>query len=315
MAGIDGTVSTAIGAALAHAGRTIALLGDLTFVHDASGLLIGPTEPTPRDLTIVVSNDNGGGIFELLEQGDPRFSDVSSRIFGTPHDVDVGRCAGPTTSRRARSRSATFRASSTNRTPACRCWRSRPTGRRCGSCMPPSGLACDRSVAGPAEARAALRDPELPDTARRKALRWAKTAVWILAGVVTLQSILLVAGAWRNDRQIESHMGVAEAQVLSAGPRRSTIEFVTPPTVSPTVLNSACCTLGTGHRDAHLRRIRRHRPGSVRVQNRNASLAIILAASVAVLGWLIGCSGSGRARVAGETAGAADTWLKRKVHL
>ena len=90
VAGIDGTVSTAIGAALAHHGRTVALLGDLTFVHDASGLLIGPTEPTPHDLTIVVSNDNGGGIFELLEQGDPRFSDVSARVFGTPHDVDVG---------------------------------------------------------------------------------------------------------------------------------------------------------------------------------------------------------------------------------
>lgn len=95
VAGIDGTVSTAIGAALAHertagGSRTIALIGDLTFVHDSSGLLIGPTEPTPRNLTIVVSNDNGGGIFELLEQGDPRFSDVSSRIFGTPHDVDVG---------------------------------------------------------------------------------------------------------------------------------------------------------------------------------------------------------------------------------
>jgi 2-succinyl-5-enolpyruvyl-6-hydroxy-3-cyclohexene-1-carboxylate synthase len=89
VAGIDGTVSTAIGAALAHDGRTIALIGDLTFVHDSSGLLVGPTEPTPRNLTIVVSNDNGGGIFELLEQGDPRFSDVSSRIFGTPHDVDV----------------------------------------------------------------------------------------------------------------------------------------------------------------------------------------------------------------------------------
>ncbi|OMB79813.1 2-succinyl-5-enolpyruvyl-6-hydroxy-3-cyclohexene-1-carboxylic-acid synthase [Mycolicibacterium conceptionense] len=89
VAGIDGTVSTAIGAALAHDGRTIALIGDLTFVHDSSGLLIGPTEPTPRDLTIVVSNDNGGGIFELLEQGDPRFADVSSRIFGTPHDVDI----------------------------------------------------------------------------------------------------------------------------------------------------------------------------------------------------------------------------------
>jgi 2-succinyl-5-enolpyruvyl-6-hydroxy-3-cyclohexene-1-carboxylate synthase len=93
VAGIDGTVSTAIGAALAHdrtGGRTVALLGDLTFVHDSSGLLIGPTEPTPRHLTIVVSNDNGGGIFELLEQGDPRFRDVSSRVFGTPHDVDVG---------------------------------------------------------------------------------------------------------------------------------------------------------------------------------------------------------------------------------
>jgi 2-succinyl-5-enolpyruvyl-6-hydroxy-3-cyclohexene-1-carboxylate synthase len=102
VAGIDGTVSTAIGAALAYEGpherlgspdspaRTIALIGDLTFVHDSSGLLIGPTEPTPRQLTIVVSNDNGGGIFELLEQGDPRFSDVSARIFGTPHDVDVG---------------------------------------------------------------------------------------------------------------------------------------------------------------------------------------------------------------------------------
>jgi 2-succinyl-5-enolpyruvyl-6-hydroxy-3-cyclohexene-1-carboxylate synthase len=92
VAGIDGTVSTAIGAALAHegSGRTIALIGDLTFVHDSSGLLIGPTEPVPADLTIVVSNDNGGGIFELLEQGDPRFSAVSARVFGTPHDVDVG---------------------------------------------------------------------------------------------------------------------------------------------------------------------------------------------------------------------------------
>ncbi|CAM5729156.1 2-succinyl-5-enolpyruvyl-6-hydroxy-3-cyclohexene-1-carboxylic-acid synthase [Mycolicibacterium aubagnense] len=90
VAGIDGTVSTAIGAALAHtSGRTVALIGDLTFVHDSSGLLIGPTEPMPKSLTIVVSNDNGGGIFELLEQGDPRFSDVSQRIFGTPHDVDI----------------------------------------------------------------------------------------------------------------------------------------------------------------------------------------------------------------------------------
>src|ERR1700738_2562679 len=50
VAGIDGTVSTAIVAACAHGragGRTVALIGDLTFVHDSSGLLIGPTEPGP----------------------------------------------------------------------------------------------------------------------------------------------------------------------------------------------------------------------------------------------------------------------------
>src|SRR5690606_23372558 len=76
VAGIDGTVSTAVGAALAHEGRTIALIGDLTFLHDASGLLIGRGEPRPADLTIVVANDDGGGIFELLEQGDPQYAGV-----------------------------------------------------------------------------------------------------------------------------------------------------------------------------------------------------------------------------------------------
>src|SRR5581483_6912154 len=40
VAGIDGTVSAAVGAALSHSGRTLALIGDLTFLHDASGLLI-----------------------------------------------------------------------------------------------------------------------------------------------------------------------------------------------------------------------------------------------------------------------------------
>lgn len=90
MAGIDGTVSTAVGAALAHPGRTIAVIGDLTFLHDGSGLMIGPTEPQPRQLTFVIPNDNGGGIFEILEQGDPRFADTSPRVFGTPHAVDIG---------------------------------------------------------------------------------------------------------------------------------------------------------------------------------------------------------------------------------
>jgi 2-succinyl-5-enolpyruvyl-6-hydroxy-3-cyclohexene-1-carboxylate synthase len=89
VAGIDGTVSTAVGAALAHPGRTIALIGDLTFLHDASGLLVGPGEPRPADLTIVVANDDGGGIFELLEQGDPQYAGVFERVFGTPHGMDL----------------------------------------------------------------------------------------------------------------------------------------------------------------------------------------------------------------------------------
>lgn len=90
VAGIDGTVSAAVGAALAYDdGRTVALLGDLTFLHDASGLLIGTGEPRPRDLTIVVANDDGGGIFELLEQGDPQYAGVFERVFGTPHGMDL----------------------------------------------------------------------------------------------------------------------------------------------------------------------------------------------------------------------------------
>ncbi|MGN2635708.1 2-succinyl-5-enolpyruvyl-6-hydroxy-3-cyclohexene-1-carboxylic-acid synthase [Nocardia takedensis] len=89
VAGIDGTVSAAVGAALAHEGRTIALMGDLTFLHDASGLLIGRGEPRPEDLTIVVANDDGGGIFELLEQGDPQYAGVFERVFGTPHGMDL----------------------------------------------------------------------------------------------------------------------------------------------------------------------------------------------------------------------------------
>ncbi len=103
VAGIDGTVSTAVGAALAYpGGRTVALLGDLTFLHDASGLLIGSGEPRPRDLTIVVANDDGGGIFELLEQGDPQYSGVFDRIFGTPHGMDLAAlCAAYRISHRA----------------------------------------------------------------------------------------------------------------------------------------------------------------------------------------------------------------------
>jgi 2-succinyl-5-enolpyruvyl-6-hydroxy-3-cyclohexene-1-carboxylate synthase len=88
VAGIDGTVSTAVGAALVHDGPAYALLGDLTLLHDTTGLVIGPDEPRP-DLTIVVLNDDGGGIFALLEQGDPAHAVAFERVFGTPHGVDL----------------------------------------------------------------------------------------------------------------------------------------------------------------------------------------------------------------------------------
>jgi 2-succinyl-5-enolpyruvyl-6-hydroxy-3-cyclohexene-1-carboxylate synthase len=94
VAGIDGTVSTAIGAATVHRGHSYALIGDLTFLHDANGLLTGPAEQRP-DLTIVVLNDDGGGIFTLLEQGAPEHSQSFERVFGTPHGADLGAlCAG-----------------------------------------------------------------------------------------------------------------------------------------------------------------------------------------------------------------------------
>ena len=101
-AGIDGTVSQAVGVALAtqalrpdeiRAPRTVALMGDLTFIHDANGLLIGPDEPRPGNLTIVVANDDGGGIFEALEPGADNLRDAFERVFGTPHGVDVEKLA------------------------------------------------------------------------------------------------------------------------------------------------------------------------------------------------------------------------------
>jgi 2-succinyl-5-enolpyruvyl-6-hydroxy-3-cyclohexene-1-carboxylate synthase len=92
-AGIDGSLSTAIGLALVE-GPGFALVGDLTFLHDLNGLLIGPDEQRP-DLTVVVLNDDGGGIFSLLEQGGPEHAASFERVFGTPHGMDLAAlCAG-----------------------------------------------------------------------------------------------------------------------------------------------------------------------------------------------------------------------------
>jgi 2-succinyl-5-enolpyruvyl-6-hydroxy-3-cyclohexene-1-carboxylate synthase len=95
LAGIDGVVSTAVGVALGRQGasRTVAYLGDLTFLHDGNGLLIGPAEPRP-DLTLVVLSDDGGAIFSTLEQGGPEYGRAFERVFGTPHGTDlVALCA------------------------------------------------------------------------------------------------------------------------------------------------------------------------------------------------------------------------------
>jgi 2-succinyl-5-enolpyruvyl-6-hydroxy-3-cyclohexene-1-carboxylate synthase len=102
--GIDGTFSTAAGAALADAADhpravAFALIGDLSLLHDAPGLSIGPGEPRP-DLCVVVVNNDGGGIFEGLEParfgggvpGRPQPAGqltVFERTFGTPHGVSV----------------------------------------------------------------------------------------------------------------------------------------------------------------------------------------------------------------------------------
>jgi 2-succinyl-5-enolpyruvyl-6-hydroxy-3-cyclohexene-1-carboxylate synthase len=89
LAGIDGNVSTAVGLALSGDRPAYALMGDLTFVHDANGLAIGPLEPAP-DLTVVVANDDGGGIFTLLEPGEPNRAGEFERVFGTPLGTDLG---------------------------------------------------------------------------------------------------------------------------------------------------------------------------------------------------------------------------------
>jgi 2-succinyl-5-enolpyruvyl-6-hydroxy-3-cyclohexene-1-carboxylate synthase len=88
--GIDGTVSAAIGAALAHDGPAFALIGDLAFLHDAPGLALGPAEPRP-DLCLIVVNNNGGGIFSGLEQA--AFPVMFERLFGTPHGAGLDHLA------------------------------------------------------------------------------------------------------------------------------------------------------------------------------------------------------------------------------
>jgi hypothetical protein len=130
------------------------------------------------------------------------------------------------------------------------------------------------------------RNDEAPKTRARIVLRWVRIAVLIVTGLVTLQSVLLVAGAWRDDLAIQRNMGVAQAEVLSAGPRRSTIEFVTPERVTyrPELGVLYPSELATGMRIYV--EYNKNDPNLVRVQHRNARLAIIPAGSIVVVSWL-----------------------------
>ena len=92
VSGIDGFVSTAQGIATAYdRGPTVALCGDLSLLHDINGLLPGP-DARP-DITYVVINNDGGGIFSLLPQASSVAPEAFERVFGTPHGMSLERLA------------------------------------------------------------------------------------------------------------------------------------------------------------------------------------------------------------------------------
>lgn len=92
LAGIDGTIATATGLALGTGEPVRAVMGDLTFLHDAGALLRGELEDEV-DLQVVVLNDRGGGIFATLEHGAPERAGDFERVFGTPQSVSIAQLA------------------------------------------------------------------------------------------------------------------------------------------------------------------------------------------------------------------------------
>ena len=98
LAGIDGTIATATGIALASqrddpaAGTTRVLVGDLTLLHDVGSMLLGLGETRPR-LQVVVGNDGGGTIFDGLEVAATASPEAMTRVQFTPHEVDLAALA------------------------------------------------------------------------------------------------------------------------------------------------------------------------------------------------------------------------------
>lgn len=83
--GIDGLLASSLGAAAAWAGPVVALAGDLSALHDLTSLAVAARYSIP--ITIVIVDNNGGGIFHFLPQAG--FPDEFERHFGTPHDLDL----------------------------------------------------------------------------------------------------------------------------------------------------------------------------------------------------------------------------------
>jgi len=94
LAGIDGTIGTGVGIALAleGAGVTRVLLGDLAALHDAGSLLFGSGEPRPR-LQVIVGNDVGGTLFDSLEVAATASAEAFERVLLTPQQVDLEQLA------------------------------------------------------------------------------------------------------------------------------------------------------------------------------------------------------------------------------
>lgn len=86
--GIDGLISTATGVAIGTEKRTVLLMGDIAFLHDLGGLNLGEGQYQPN-LTIVVLDNNGSGIFSQLEQGADEYKEHYEKVFGTPHGKDL----------------------------------------------------------------------------------------------------------------------------------------------------------------------------------------------------------------------------------
>ncbi|MXW59830.1 MAG: 2-succinyl-5-enolpyruvyl-6-hydroxy-3-cyclohexene-1-carboxylic-acid synthase [Acidimicrobiia bacterium] len=86
--GIDGVVSSALGAALAIGQPVAALVGDVALLHDIGGLLAASL--SGADLTVVVPNNDGGGIFSLLPLAGGGSDVYFEELFHTPHGVSLG---------------------------------------------------------------------------------------------------------------------------------------------------------------------------------------------------------------------------------